>query len=211
MNKNKLKLGAVLFNGFEQLDLFGPLEMFGMLNILDVQLDIIILGENGKPIKSNHGPSVIVDHTFEENVAIDILLIPGGLGTRKEVNNKNLLHYIKQYAQNSSYVATVCTGSALLAKTGLLDDIQATTNKLAFKWVTEQGPNVKWIKEARWVEDCKFFTSSGVSAGIDMSLGLIGKIFGKDTSLKIANYAEYEWNEDKTYDPFAKLTGLITK
>ncbi|HJO94879.1 MAG TPA: DJ-1/PfpI family protein [Victivallales bacterium] len=211
MDNNKLNLGAVLFNGFEQLDIFGPLEMFALLNMLEKQVNIITLGINKTPVKSNYGPSVSVDHTFEENMPIDILLIPGGIGTRTKINDEDLLHYLKQYAQSASYVSTVCTGSALLAKTGLLDNLRATTNKLAFNWVTEQSPAVKWIPEARWVEDGKFFTSSGVSAGMDMSLGLIEKIFDRSISLKVANYAEYKWNEDKTSDPFAKLTSLTSK
>jgi len=96
-----------------------------------------------------------------------------------------------------------------LAKTRLLDGKEATTNKIAFNWVIEQGPKVRWIPEARWVEDGKYFTASGVSAGIDMSLGLIEQIFDKKTSRQIANYAEYEWQEDKTWDPFAKSAGLV--
>jgi transcriptional regulator GlxA family with amidase domain len=102
----------------------------------------------------------------------------------------------------------VCTGAALLAKAGILDGRKATTNKRAYAWVVSQGPKVEWIAQARWVEDGKFFTSSGVSAGMDMTLGLIARLHGRQASLEAAQGAEYEWHEDSAWDPFAKLNGL---
>ena len=200
MKKEKLKLGAVIFNGFELLDLFGPLEMLGTLKD---KIEIILVSENESPIQSSQGPSVYSNQSFINSVNYDILLVPGGFGTRKEVNNKRLIDFIKIKSEAAKYVATVCTGAALLAKTGLLDGRQATTNKMAFEWVVVQNSNVKWISEARWVEDGKYFTSSGISAGIDMSLGLIEKIFNKDTCEEVADITEYIWNSDKNNDPFA--------
>ena len=205
MSKNNLiTIGGVLFEGFEILDFFGPLEFFW-----PNMAKIVTLGEKKGPIKSAHGVKCTVDHAFGEFDPVDVLLIPGGYGTRKEVNNEKLIGDIRVYAEKASYVATVCTGTALLAKTGLLDGKQATTNKLAFEWVTSQGLKVNWVPEARWVEDGKFFTASGVSAGMDMALGLIEKLFDRETSLNMARAAEYEWHSDKTWDPFAKLAGLV--
>ena len=204
MNKTPITVGGVLFEGFEILDFFGPLEMFPFN-----KTKIVTLGEKEGPIQSAHGPTCHVDQAFGEIDRVDVLLIPGGYGTRKEVNNEKLIGNIRDYSVKASYVATVCTGSALLAKTGLLDGIKATSNKMAFEWVTSQGPQVNWVPKARWVEDGKFFTASGVSAGMDMALGLIEKIFDKETSLQIARAAEYEWHSDKSWDPFAKLAGLV--
>ena len=204
-NTNKrLILGAVLFEGFELLDIYGPLEMFGILVMLKSNVEIIMIGEKIGPVKSAAGPCGYIDKSFLEIEDVDILLIPGGTGTRTEINNRKLINSLKELSNKASYVATICTGSALLAKTELLNGIKATSNKMAFHWVTEQGPKVKWIHKARWVEDGKFFTSSGVSAGMDMTLGLIEKIYGKDKSLKVANLAEYEWHQDKSCDPFYK-------
>jgi len=201
--KNKeLIIGAVLFEGFELLDIYGPLEMFGMLGALGKKIDIVMIGETTGPVKSGAGPCGYIDRSFSQIDNIDILLIPGGIGTRTEINNRKLINSLKKLSNKASYTATICTGSALLAKTGLLDGIKATSNKMAFQWVTEQGPKVKWIHKARWVEDGKFFTSSGVSAGMDMTLGLIEKIYDKDKSLKVANLAEYEWHQNKSCDPF---------
>jgi len=102
---------------------------------------------------------------------------------------------------------SVCTGSALLAKAGVLDGRRATTNKAAFSWVADQGPRVAWVKEARWVEDGSFITSSGVSAGMDMALGAIALMHSQKTAEQVAQWCEYSWHQNKDYDPFAKLAG----
>ena len=110
---------------------------------------------------------------------------------------------------NAEYVTSVCTGSALLAKAGILDGIRATTNKMAFEWASAQSSKVIWEKQARWVEDGKFFTSSGVSAGMDMSLAVIAKLLGHEVAEQAATWAEYDWHRDAGWDPFAKVHGLV--
>jgi putative intracellular protease/amidase len=205
-NDNKLLLGMVVFEGFQLLDTFGPLEMFGALKD---KVDILMIGQQHGTVRSSAGPSVVIDRTFDEIETLDILMIPGGMGTRQEVNNQPFLDALKKLTEQTPHVASICTGAALLAKTGLIDGIKATTNKRAFKWATSQNDQVLWVKEARWVEDEKFFTSSGISAGTDMALALIEKLFGHDKAIEIANGAEYIWNEDSHYDPFAKLNGLV--
>jgi transcriptional regulator GlxA family with amidase domain len=103
---------------------------------------------------------------------------------------------------------SVCTGAALLARSGLLDNRRATTNKMNFAWVAGNGPKVNWIKEARWVEDGKFWTSSGISAGIDMALAVIAQISSSETADQVATRMEYDWHRDAHLDPFAKIHGL---
>ncbi|MCZ6673832.1 MAG: DJ-1/PfpI family protein [Verrucomicrobia bacterium] len=201
----KLKLGAVLFEGFELLDMYGPLELFGMTQ----NIDIVMLAEEAGRVRSAQGPVSVADLSMREVDQLDILLIPGGRGTRKLVTNESFLSELVRLSSLAEYVCTVCTGTSLLAKAGDLDGVKATTNKRSYQWVTSQGPAVKWIPEARWVEDGKYFTSSGVSAGMDMALGLIEKLFGKEKSLEAANYAEYDWHQDKSWDPFAKKAGLV--
>jgi putative intracellular protease/amidase len=202
----KLVLGMVVFEGFQLLDTFGPLEMFGALKD---KVTILMIGEKAGTIKSTAGPAVLVDHTFADVPKLDIIMIPGGAGTRREVNNASFVAELKKLSEATPHVASICTGSAVLARTGLLDGLKATTNKRSYKWATSQGEKVVWIPQARWVEDGKYFTSSGISAGTDMALALIEKIFGKETAVKIANGAEYEWNHDPHHDPFAKLNGLV--
>ena len=202
-----LVIGMVVFEGFELLDVFGPLEMFGMLRD---KVAITILAERTGPVRSGAGPSVIADRALSEPGPLDVLMIPGGGGTRREVSNAPFIASLNALGTRTPHVASICTGSALLARTGLLDQRKATTNKRAYKWATGQGPAVNWVAAARWVEDGKYFTSSGVSAGMDMALGLIEKLFDHETAVSIARGAEYEWHADKTWDPFAKLNGLVS-
>jgi putative intracellular protease/amidase len=210
MNTNPapVKVGALLFAGFELLDVYGPLEMFGMLG---EQVRIVMLAESPGNIQSNQGPSGVAETALADAHDLDVLLVPGGMGTRREVTNQKLLDELQRQSGKARFVASVCTGSALLAKAGVLDGKRATSNKRAFKWVMEQGPKVNWVAEARWVEDGKFFTASGVSAGMDMALGLIAQLFDREMSIQIANRAEYEWHQDKKWDPFAKLNNLEVK
>ena len=196
------RVDILLFNKFETLDVFGPVEVFGRLP--DV-FKLNFISVNGGIIESSQ--NVRVDtNSYENNNNIEkILFVPGGSGTREKVNDINFTEFIKNMANESKYILSVCTGSALLAKTGILNGKRATSNKRAFNWVVEQGQQVNWIKEARWVNDDKIYTSSGVSAGIDMTLGFIGDILGKEKALEISNGIEYIWNENSEYDPFAKM------
>ena len=202
----KLVVGMVVFEGFQLLDVFGPLEMFGGLRD---KVTILMIGEKMGNIKSGAGPAVAVNHTFADVPALDVLMIPGGMGTRREVNNVPFIAAFKSLAEATPNVASICTGSAVLARTGLIDGLKATTNKRAYKWATSQGEKVNWVAQARWVEDGKYFTSSGISAGTDMALALIDKLLGRETATNVANNAEYEWNSDSHHDPFAKLNGLV--
>jgi putative intracellular protease/amidase len=197
-----LKVGALIFPGFELLDLFGPLEMFGMLK---ESASITMLAEEPGIVRSSQGPEAVATEALAGNHGLDILLVPGGIGTRKLVENAAFIAELRSQSEKARYVATVCTGSGLLARTGVLDGRRATSNKFAFNWASSQGPAVTWVRKARWVEDGKFFTSSGVSAGMDMTLGLIAHLLGRDASVKVANHAEYTWHEDKDSDPFAEL------
>ena len=124
------------------------------------------------------------------------------MGARTEVNNTELLKQIKSISEQSLFVLTVCTGSAILAKTGLLNHKKATSNKRSFEWVKSCSDKVLWVSEARWVVDSNYYTSSGVSAGIDMALGFVADQFGVEEARKIAFRIEYRWQEDKDADEF---------
>lgn len=201
-SSNPLTISAVLFPDFELLDVYGPLEMFG---VLQDRVSITMIAEHAGEIVSSCGPRGVADLKIADAAAADVLLVPGGIGTRVEVENAAFLDALRVQAEKAGIVATVCTGSALLAKTGMLNGKRATSNKLAINWVMTQGPHVHWVREARWVEDGNVFTSSGVSAGMDMTLGIIEVLFGLDVSLEIARFAEYTWQQDKSMDPFAKV------
>lgn len=192
-------LGVLLFPEFETLDVFGPLEMFGML---PNQINSVLISQHAGLVKSVHGHAVFAQFDCQNAPHLDLLLVPGGQGTRKEVNNEPLIQWIKSRSAEADLTLSVCTGAALLAKAGVLDGHNATTNKLAFNWVAEQGPKVNWIKKARWVDDGPVITSSGISAGIDMSLYVISRLFGEDVRNDLAKRAEYTMNLDPSVDPF---------
>ena len=204
--QSKRTIGVVLFEDFELLDVFGPLEMFGMAAD---HFEIRLISQHGGVVASRQGPKSVSDDSFESAPAIDVVLVPGGIGTRREVDNPVLLDWLQQRAQQAELVTSVCTGSALLAKAGVLDGMRATTNKLAFTWAASQSAKVQWQQQARWVEDRKFFTSSGVSSGIDMSLAVIAKLVSHQAAEQAANFAEYDWHRDADWDPFAALHGLV--
>ncbi|SHI25239.1 DJ-1/PfpI family protein [Clostridium intestinale DSM 6191] len=193
------RINVVLFNDFETLDVFGPVEIFGCVK---EEFKMNFISMDSGIITSSQGVKIQTDKYEYSPKYKEILFIPGGAGTRKGVEDYKLLKYIKDISLNSKYILTVCTGSALLAKSGLLDGREATSNKRAFNWVKEQSDKVLWIKEARWVKDGNIYTSSGVSAGIDMSLGFISDILGRDVALNICNRIEYIWNEDPKKDLF---------
>ena len=198
-------IGVVLFEGFELLDVFGPLEMFGLAA---EHFEIRLISQTGEVVASRQGPKSVCDDSFQSAPAIDVLLVPGGIGTRREVNNSVLLDWIKERSEQAELVASVCTGSALLAKAGVLDGVRATTNKLAFAWAASQSTKVQWQQQARWVEDGKVFSSSGVSAGIDMALAVIAKLVSQRAAEQAANFAEYTWQRDADCDPFASVVGV---
>lgn len=200
-----LTLGALLFPGFEPLDLYGPLEMFGMLRD---RVSVTLVAETAQPVAAIQGSRTLPDATIATAPAFDLLLVPGGMGTRREVDNAALVGWLGRAADAAALVTTVCTGAALLARTGRLDGRRATTNKAAFRWVETQGPAVRWQARARWVEDGKYLTSSGVSAGMDMALAAIARRFDLETARGVARAAEYRWVEDAGEDPFAAVHGL---
>jgi transcriptional regulator GlxA family with amidase domain len=156
----------------------------------------------GGNVTSGQNAKIATENTNEMN-RNGILVIPGGQGTRVLANDTVFIERLRQLAEDSMWCLTVCTGSALLAKTGLLDHRRATSNKIAFEWVKSAGENVNWIYRARWVVDGKFYTSSGISAGMDMSLGFVFDRFGEEKVKEITKRMEYEWKNDKDCDPFA--------
>jgi len=194
-----MNINCLLFNNFETLDIFGPVEVFGKVN----DCCINFYSMNGGEIINKDNIKIITDNINKID-KYDVLIIPGGIGTRNLVNDDEFIHKLKIIAEKSLWCLTICTGSILLAKTGLLDSCEATSNKLviktAFEWVKSNGKNVNWNNKARWVIDKKYYTSSGISAGIDMTLGFVNDRFGEKEAKEIAERMEYEWNNKKEND-----------
>lgn len=192
---------VLLFDNFTTMDALGPVEV---LSRLDKDFEVKYVSKSGGLVSGTGNIKILTLPIAEINVS-DLFLVPGGFGTRKVVEDRQLLEYIEEESHKSKYVLSVCTGSALLAKANVLNNRKATSNKLAWDWVIQQSENVKWIKKARWVVDGKFYTSSGVTAGTDMSLGFVNDLVGLQVAERIAVGLEYIWNRDKENDPFCGL------
>ncbi|MCZ6711325.1 MAG: DJ-1/PfpI family protein [Gammaproteobacteria bacterium] len=194
-----LSLGVALYKDFELLDVYGPLEMFGSLG---QDIRIITIAEAAGPVASTQGPETVASESFTSAPKLDLLLVPGGIGTIPELNNETYLGFLRERSSDAQVVMSVCSGSALLAKAGLLDGKRATSNKMFFSLATSQSDAVQWIESARWVADGKMVTSSGVSAGIDMALAVIADLFGTERAEEVAVLTEYQWHKDPDSDPF---------
>lgn len=199
-------LAALVFPGFETLDYFGPIEMLGGFG---KETEIITVAKTTEPVASCHGQRIVVDRAISEKKDYDLLLIPGGDTALIAGEDEELLQWLREASANAERVMAVCTGTVLLGMAGVLDGRKATTNKLDFTKTIPLAPHVEWVAEARWVEDGKFFTSSGVSAGMDMALAVMADLFGMEMAEKLALGCEYEWHKDAGRDPFAKLAGLV--
>ena len=197
--KGPRTLGILLYPGFELLDVYGPAEIFGNLGS---KLKVVMIAEKAGSVHSAQGPQVVADHGFEDCPPLDLLLVPGGFGTLQQVNNVPLLDWLRDRAGKAEITMSVCSGSAILAKAGLLDGRRATSNKRYFKLAVDNGPKVKWVEQARWVDDGDRVTSSGVSAGIDMALHVVERLYGTKAAETLADATEYQWHRDADVDPF---------
>jgi transcriptional regulator GlxA family with amidase domain len=194
-------LGVILYPKFELLDVYGPVEMFGNLGS---RLKVVMVAQQAGPVPSAQSAKVVADYGFDDCPQLDLILVPGGNGTLTEMRNQTMLNWLRERADKAEITMSVCSGSALLAKAGLLDGRRATSNKQYFSIATGAGPKVDWVRKARWVDDGNRVTSSGVSAGIDMSLHVIERLFGIKTAEALATATEYQWHRDADNDPFAR-------
>lgn len=195
-------VNSVLYHGFETLDVFGPVEIMGRLKD---HFHVRFYSREGGIIHSSQNVPVMTEAFEDLNPENNILFIPGGDGVKNLVKDAHYAGMLKSFAEVSAYVLTVCTGSILLSKTGLLDGKKATSNKRLFFWTGKESPHVNWVRKARWVKEGKFYTSSGISAGMDMALGFVADLLGYEIAKKQSVEIEYDWKEDKDWDPFSEI------
>ncbi len=151
------------------------------------------------------------DHSFADCPKLDLLLVPGGFGVARVLGDEESIQWVTQRSREAEITMSVCNGASILAKCGILDARPATTNKAYWDMATRPGPDVKWVRHARWVDDGNVVTSSGVSAGIDMSLAIVQRLYGEKRAVRIAEQMEYEWHRDASWDPFAEIHAPKTK
>ena len=200
INKKK-NVGIFIFDNVEILDFTGPYQVFSSVRLSrESRADIynipapfytFTVSEKEKEIITSGGLKINSTYNFKNCPKLDVLIIPGGIGTRKLLKNKIVLDWICSN-KNVPIVASVCTGVLLLAKNGMLNSKQATTHWGAYTLLNSIDPTINIIKNKRYVFD-KYYSSSGVSAGIDMTLHIIEKIYGKNIAKNTAKYMEYQY------------------
>lgn len=212
--------GMLLFQAFESLDVFGPLDALQMLS-RQYKMELALVSATANPVttkprapsmnpkNSSFFQSVVPTHTLDNAPDLDVLIIPGGLGTRAP-DLDNIINYIKMTHPKLKYLITVCTGAGLAARAGILDGKKATTNKASWASTTALGPKVKWVSHARWTVDGNIWTSSGISAGLDVTLAFIEHIYGENVATGLANSMEYQWHRDPHWDPFATIFNVTS-
>lgn len=194
------QVGVLLFDGFELLDVFGPVELWSRLSD---RYEVTFCAVEPGPVRSSQGAVVMATEDMDASAGHDIVLIPGGMGTRSLVDDRSFLTRLRGWTAPASIISAVCTGSALLAAAGLLEGYRATSNKRAFTWASSHGRDVSWEPRARWVHDRDRWTSSGVAAGMDMNAAFIAHLEGKETAERVLREVELEVQTDPDRDPFA--------
>lgn len=196
----KRNVGILLFPHVEILDFAGPLEVFSSASAIgddpdsppDRLCNVFTVAESMEPIRCNNPLTVMPEYTLDSCPHMDILLVPGGRGTRPALERPELIQWIIARAEQAELTTSVCTGSFLLAKAGLLDGKSATTYFASVPFMREHFPNVDTQENVRWVDQGDIVTSAGVSAGIDMSLYLLQRLYGKDIADNTAQNIEYD-------------------
>ena len=197
------KVAILMFDDVEVLDFAGPFEVFAVtleLNKGDSLEDsfaarpfaVFTVAENPGAVSARNGLSINPDCTISDCPPPDILIVPGGIGTRKLIDNSAIINWIETCSQTAELVLSVCTGSLLLAKAGLLEGLAATTHHKALELLRELAPNTTVIENQRFVDNGKIITSGGIAAGIDMSLYVVSKLLGKQQAEQTAEYMEYK-------------------
>lgn len=191
-------VAILIFDEVEVLDFCGPYEVFSVTGGRGGEpqpFRVYTVAQTGRPVIARNNLSVNASHTLADCPPPDILLVPGGYGTRREMHNPVLLDWIKRRAEDAELLLSVCTGALVLAKAGLLDGLSATTHHLAIDLLKETAPNTRVLASERIVDNGRVILSAGVSAGIDMSLYVVSRLLGEPQAEETARYMEYDWSE----------------
>ena len=180
--------GILLFDDVEELDFAGPWEV---LTAARKEGDVVVtVAEHDRPVRAAKGLRVVPDHTFDTCPDLDVVLVPGGQGTRREVNNPVLIDWLRKVGAQCKWVTSVCTGALLLHEAGFAKGKRVTTHWGFIDQLQARG-DVEVLKKIRWVRDGNLVTAAGVSAGIDMALWLVGQLHGVDFARKVQKGIEY--------------------
>jgi transcriptional regulator GlxA family with amidase domain len=193
-------VGILIFDEVEVLDFCGPFEVFASAtgpgeSPRDERrlFNVLTIAEENRTIHGRGGLLIQPHHTIADHPPLDILVVPGGFGTRRELSNPAVLNWIAAQDKQTALTTSVCTGAFLLAADGLLDGKRATTHWASIDWLREHYPAVDVRADERVVDEGHIITSAGVSAGIDMALYVVERLHGQDVAADTARGMEYDW------------------
>lgn len=203
MQSPKRNVGILIFDEVEVLDFCGPFEVFATTTFHDADrrdlgakpFNVFTIAEKADLVKCRGGLLVQPHYTIENHPPLDILLVPGGWGTRREAQNAPLLDWIALQDRSTELTTSVCTGAFLLAECGLLNNLSATTHWASLDRLQVGYPSTNVQRDLRYVDNGRIITSAGVSAGIDMSLHIVARLLGEATARETAKQMEYESSE----------------
>ena len=197
------RVGILVFNDVEVLDFTGPFEVFSVTRVNEERrreepspFEVSLIAEKLEPIVASGGLRVLPDYELDDCPPLDILVVPGGWGTRREINNDRLVDWIAKRGKEVETLTSVCTGAMLLGQAGLLEGMRATTHWRALDWMREMFPTVTVESNLHVVEDGRVLTSAGISAGIDMSLRVVARYYGDAVAKSTAQQMEYPFPDD---------------
>ena len=197
------RVGILIFPAVEVLDFCGPYEVFSVARLDEERrrtesspFEVLLVAETRDPVVATGGLRVIPDATLETCPPLDILVVPGGWGTRAEMSNQRVLKWIAERAREIETLTSVCTGAMLLGQIGLLDGRRATTHWRSLEWMRQSFPSVTVEDKLHVVEDGQVLTSAGISAGIDMALRVVARYCGETVGRATARHMEYPFPDD---------------
>lgn len=197
---HRLRTAILIFDEVEVLDFCGPFEVFSVTRLDESRrretpspFEVFLVAQSRQPVTATGGMRVLPDHDFATCPPADVLLVPGGWGTRREADNAELIGWVRKQGQSASLITSVCTGSFLLAKAGLLEGLRATTHWASLDRMAEQCPGVTVVRDRHVVTDCDRMTSAGISAGIDLALLAVARLHGEKAARATARYMEYRY------------------
>jgi transcriptional regulator GlxA family with amidase domain len=195
-----LVVGILIFEDVEVLDVAGPFEVFSETRLNEERrfeeespFKVILISESLNPVFAMGKLQLIPNHDFDDCPELDLLIVPGGKGSRSQVNNPRLVSWISNQSKKTPLTASICTGSSLIGKAGLLNDRMATTHFRAFDFLRKSAPAAKIQQGVRFTMEKPVFTSAGVASGIDLSLRIVSNYFGTDIGQATARYMEYPY------------------
>jgi transcriptional regulator GlxA family with amidase domain len=186
-----MTIGLLLFDDAEELDFAGPWEVLTVATMLKGEGRVVTIAEHDRPVRCAKGMRVLPDHTFADAPSLDVVLVPGGAGTRREEDNPVLLEWLRAVGARATWVTSVCTGAALLAAAGLARGKRVTTH-WSYVETLRQRDDLTVLEQRRYVRDGNVVTAAGVSAGIDMALWLVGAMHGPDFARGVQRWIEYD-------------------